>query len=170
MCLEDCQRPCIKSLINDYKTAGGVCAGSYNFGGDPISPIPCVGSYSDITQGLCSEETERLLLEEECRKYVWFNNEKFYGIVYSLVRDMCTNETWYSFVPGERAETQEIFERQFLTDTPNHSRLLPVTSATSDYGGYAQGISDLNNTRNRYSWICSLRKALKKHDNNTDYY
>ena len=79
LCLEDCQKPCIKSLINDYKTAGGVCAGSYNFGGDPISPIPCVGSYSDITQGLCSEETERLLLEEECREYVWFNNEKFYG-------------------------------------------------------------------------------------------
>ena len=53
--------PCIKSLIADYKEAAGVCPGSVNDGGYPVSDTSCVGAPYFIQQGLCSEATESLL-------------------------------------------------------------------------------------------------------------
>ena len=148
---------CIKSLIEDYKTAGGVCSGTSNYGGYPVSDIPCVVSYGSITQGLCSSATVELLMEEDCRNYI-FNNkqEVYYTIDGGLIYSMCTIDTWVAFLPSS-GDNKKIAPKPPLSHRDNN-RLNPITFVGSSYGGYAFGpIRDLVNTKNRYSWICSLR-------------
>ena len=92
--------PCIKSLIADYKAAGGVCAGSDNWGEYPESDIPCDES-GVPGDALCSAATESLLLEEDCRDYVFNNKEEVYQTIrWVLIYNMCTRDTFRAFVPS----------------------------------------------------------------------
>ena len=150
--------PCIKSLIADYKRAGGVCAGSWNEGGYPESATPC-----DV-QGLCSPETESMLLEEECRDYVWNSKDEVLRTISSgLINTMCNSNIYNAFAP--LSVNNNISLNQSLQQSDN-KRLIPITGVyDSAYYNtvYTTGpISDLNNTKNRYSWLCSLR--LKSED------
>ena len=74
---------------------------------------------------------------------------------------MCKYDIWNAFQPvsGSRQLGQQSLE----TDEANDTRLNPITNANPGYG--ATGISDLINTRNRYSWLCSLqlKSELKSH-------
>ena len=82
--------PCIQSLLEDYKRAGGVCSGSSNSGGYPESATPCdrEGAPGDA---LCSAATESLLLEEDCINYVWNNKEEVQLTIWlGLIQSMCT--------------------------------------------------------------------------------
>ena len=121
--------PCIKSLLADYKAAGGVCAGSQNYGEYPVSDIPCIAGGGFILQGLCSAATESLLLERDCRTYVWNNKEEVFWTMYQgLVRSMCTTLTWYAFVPWEVSlfgDEMRSLEPPLLNS--EISRLLPIT-------------------------------------------
>ena len=156
--------PCIQSLIADYKTAGGVCAGSINPGGYPESATPCVGGTS-IQKGLCSTATEELLLKEECKNYVQNNRREVWRTIgWALILNMCTRETFNGFYAfrSEGSINRSSIQDDPLNDTDSR-RLLPITHVSASL---ASGpISDLVNTRNRYSWICSLREksGTKRH-------
>ena len=174
--------PCIKSLIADYKSAGGVCPSN--------GYLQCEYSITDtqtcdvfgydqwgsaiIQRGVCSEETERLLLEEECFNYLKNNKYQVWLTIQRLVETMCTYDTWLAIggcgsgfcrnplagsgssgTSGESVGSGGSANSDEKTN--NSSRLLPITVVDSNFGGQAYGISDLVNTRNRYPWICSLR-------------
>ena len=148
--------PCIQSLISDYKIAGGVCPGSSNEGGYPESETPCVGG-TNIQQGLCSAATESLLLEEDCRNYVWNNKEEVWRTIrLGLIGSMCTRDTFNAFEPSSGDNRRSL---QHPLQHSDNSRLIPIEYVSGMCGGYARGpLSDLVNTRHRYSWICSLRQ------------
>ena len=150
--------PCIISLIADYKNASGVCSDSINNrGGYPVSDTPCeyngIDVYGNpfITKGLCSNATESLLLEEDCKDYVSNNKREILTTLWwGLISSMCTKDTWDAFI----------------SSSDDNGRLIPIDFVYDDEdgdGSYAHGpISDLENTRHRYSWICSFR--LKSED------
>ena len=154
---------CIQSLLADYKRAGGVCPGSTNQGGYPVSDTPC-DSDGDPDDALCSAETERLLVEEDCIRYIWNNKEEVWRTIwFGLIDSMCTRATWLAFRP--------IFDDESRSAQPSlqhndNSRLIPIEYVSDyyeeDYDGgeiHTRGpINDLVNTRHRYSWICSLRQ------------
>ena len=148
--------PCIKSLIADYKAAGGVCPYSSNRGEYPVSDFPCDqdGAPGDA---LCSAATESLLLEEDCRDYVWNNKKEVWETIWvGLIWSMCTYDTELAFVPSSGDKRRSVQPPHQHSD---NSRLTPITQVDTEYGGYALGpIADLVNTRHRYSWICSLRQ------------
>ena len=89
--------PCIKSLIADYKKAGGVCSGSNNYAGYPVAETPsCVGG-SVIQQGLCSEDTESLLLDKGCINYVWNNKKQVQETIhFGLIHSMSSRVQYHS--------------------------------------------------------------------------
>ena len=126
-----------------------------------MSNISCVGGtdvYGDlIIQGLCSDATESLLREEDCRDYVWNNKEEVWQtIVYGLMANMCTRDTIFAFLPTSDKRRSVQHPLQYS----DNSKLTPITSVMATYPFvYARGpIPDLVNTRHRYSWICSLRQ------------
>ena len=145
-------------------SANGVCPGSRNQAEYPESDTQC---NQDGAPGaaLCSEETETLLLKDECKDYVWNSKKEFYYTIrWGLVDSMCTSATISAFHPSF-VDKKRSLEHTYM-DGKNKSRLVPITSVgeydvlSDDYDGvpYALGISDLVNTRHRYSWICSLRR------------
>ena len=160
MCLENCPIPCIQSLIEDYKKAGGVCPGSSYYEYPDSDTQTCVFDGVDavstiIQQGLCSEATESLLREEECITYVFNNKLEVWRTIDNLVLSMCSRDTWDAFAPSS------INKRRILGPLRqrDNDRLTPIHSVVNNsFGEYASGTSDLKNTRNRYSWICSLRR------------
>ena len=58
-----------------------------------------------------------------------------------LIKNLCSYETYLANKP-------------IALDV---SRLIPITEVSSFAGHHVNGISDLENTKHRYSWICSLR-------------
>ena len=108
-----------------------------------------------IQQGVCSPATESLLREEECINYVWNNKlEVIFTIKYELVFNMCSYETYLAFRPSSINKKSES-----PPQNKDHKRLTPIWAVgNNSLGEYAVGTSDLKNTRNRYSWICSLRR------------
>ena len=150
--------PCIKSLIADYKKAGGVCSGSNNYAGYPVAETPsCVGG-SVIQQGLCSEDTESLLLDKGCINYVWNNKQQVQETIhFGLIHSMCSRATFDAFRPA--SDDRKLLQKHINSNNDNFTKLLPILAVFPGPGpGYSSGpISDLVNTRDRYSWLCSLR-------------
>ena len=74
---------------------------------------------------------------------------------------MCTSETVDAFRP-----INDQFGNPFraLHEKDKNTRLIPITEVWTSYFGYDDllyaysPVSDLKNTRHRYSWICSLRR------------
>ena len=82
---------CIQSLIADYKLARGVCPGSGNFGEYPESVTTCDRNGAP-GKALCSEATESLLLEKECKDYVWNTKQEVWQTIrWGLIDSMCTH-------------------------------------------------------------------------------
>ena len=144
---------CIQSLIADYKLARGVCPGSGNFGEYPESVTTCDRNGAP-GKALCSEATESLLLEKECKDYVWNTKQEVWQTIrWGLIDSMCTSSTYNLFYPNFFDKKRSLHQHS------NDSRLLPITEVSNSWGGHTFGpIPDLVNTRHRYPWICSLRQ------------
>ena len=101
---------CLNSVLEDYRAAGGICGGSWlhlNFpGAFTFSNIPCEFHepddfywFTDIKQGLCSEQTKQLIRNyEECGRILL--NDKFAISKTSndLIYSMCDFETYRAFI------------------------------------------------------------------------
>lgn len=112
-CLEDCYPPdhCLSSLLADYKTAGGVCKGSFldiRFPGlYPVSELPCELYEDDdfyydfeIRTGLCSQQTEELLLHQEnCIHPLASQTFDIWQTTDSLIYSLCTADTYIDWEP-----------------------------------------------------------------------
>ena len=112
-CLEDCYPPdhCLSSLLADYKAAGGVCKGSFleiKFPGlYPVSDKPCELYQDDdfyydyeVQTGLCSQQTEELLLNQENCIYP-LNSQTFdiWQTTDFLIYSLCTADTYINWEP-----------------------------------------------------------------------
>ena len=73
---------------------------------------------------------------------MWNNKfEVWNTISEGLIWNLCTSETYEASKPNAL----------------DMSRLTPITEVSSYVGHHVNGISDLENTKHRYPWICSLR-------------
>ena len=108
-CLHDCETPsCLSLLVADHQTHGGVCEESY---GDvnynwTVSPTPCITEdfvyesydyeldydWDDVVSGLCSEQTESALLQQDCINTVWSLPGTARVTIQDMVRSMCRQE------------------------------------------------------------------------------
>ena len=102
-----------------------------------------------------------LLLKEECISYAWNNRKEVHSAIHNLIIGMCTSETVDAFRP-----INDQFGNPFraLHEKDKNARLIPITEVWTSYFGYDDllyaysPVSDLKNTKHRYSWICSLRR------------
>ena len=151
--------------MTDYKNAGGVCGngGIYGSAGNwPASSTPCTFasidyatsvnfniSPSEVDGGLCTQETEEALKSQECINDVWRQRPDILFQIRHLVRLMCNYKVYIGFRPKEQS-----------------SRLNPVNEINAYYDSMANSNVtlttklDFENTRHRYSWICSIRDPL----------
>ena len=104
---------------------------------------------------MCSTSTESLLREEGCITYIWNSKDEVWRTInYELVFNMCSLDTWNVFFPA--AINKRI---QSPLRHKDNNRLTPISGVGNGSNGqFAFGTSDLKNTRNRYPWICSLRR------------
>ena len=117
--------PCIKSLIADYKISGGICPSGSNPAGWPESYTECqLSDYIQQGQGLCSAETEVLLIEEECKNYIVHNREDFQNTIFTLMKTMCTDSTYSSYTKYGRSSLN--------SDNKRISRLVPISVVNSN--------------------------------------
>ena len=126
---------CIQSLIADYKKAGGVCPGGPHNADS--------GGYPEVetcdSQGLCSEETQRLLLEEKCKSYVFNNTAEVYQTIHwGLMQSMCTDDIYFGFFPSSNDKWRST-DGDPLKNSSN-SRLIPISYVQDKVHG---PISDL---------------------------
>ena len=168
VCIEDCLPDCLKSLIADYKLAGGVCANSFmtskikigakdyevDYSGYwPVSTKVCTMGpeyeypsnaqnakfkVPSILNGLCSEKTEELLRNGDVCNAYSFYKEK--EDVYETVKRLVVSMC--------TTETFEVWD-----GLQQNARLLPI----DEIGGDVPHLPPFHNTRHRYPWICSLR-------------
>ena len=188
LCLENCSIPCIQSLLADYKTAGGICDGSWQSvfrpGELPISANECGmggvdqnGHRYPIYQGPCSSDTESKLQTQECINAVFSIKAGVFLTIRRLVRSICKTSVWRSFKPGRRinrvsevnlniTETETEHNETIFqsTNTTSSSKLIPISEINEEYEPTLARVPHLENTKHRYSWLCSLRgKEDKKH-------
>ena len=106
-CLEDCYTPghCLRSLLDDLRSAQGICKDSYidnRFPGWlPISNISCefeADSFFLLKKGLCSEKTENLLRNQEnCIHPLYSGPIEILRTTTNLVWSLCTGDTFLEF-------------------------------------------------------------------------
>ena len=122
-CLLDCfpSNHCLSSLLLDYTGAGGVCGGSYvsKFYPDlwPSSDRSCTflqhqystGEADDdfqIKEGICSKETEALLLDKEkCVDTLYDQAESILVSLQTLIWATCSWDTVRAFKPTPTTTT-----------------------------------------------------------------
>ena len=80
-------------------TVGGVCAGTwgdvyYNW---PASPTPCTMFNGVVLSGLCSEQTESALLQQDCINTVWSLPRTARRTIEYMVQSMCRQEVFDNF-------------------------------------------------------------------------
>ena len=143
-CLADCfpADHCLTSLVRDFR---GVCPGSY-----PSKYYPQLWFTSDtscsfleegdldfstsdpyqIKRGLCSSETEALLLDQEnCVQPLLSQRDDILNSVDHLIRSTCSWQSWQAWSANIRTSTTEPSVLLTLTPTPlNTFNYLPFQS------------------------------------------
>jgi hypothetical protein len=171
-CLSDCflTKPgkCVTSLLNDIASKG-VCNITRPDGYDAGPGVyqennECkmnftfqFGEFPIITHGTCSNETEALLLTEECLGVIFEQPEFIANTIQSIIGLSCRYTLNYFYldfvvtnnlVAGRRA-------RKSRRQRKTKSRIAPVQWYLEEPDIKVE--LQYNNTRHRYPWVCSLR-------------
>merc|ERR1712106_151962 len=181
-CLQDCfssdendENFCITSLLEDV-ISKGVCDLTDEYGYNPgpgIYPaVDCVMDYIEyadygynatfIDQGTCSSKTDKLLLSKKCRKEIMEQQGFIQNTLVQLIQNSCNHTVSQFYVnfmqenlPGGARKKRNAEESQL------HSRVKRLAPAQVIYGkDNIRTKLDFENTKNRYSWVCSLRSKL----------
>ena len=147
--------------FRDYKAAGGVCKGSNADvnGGWQTSDKECKIRNDTVLvvveEGLCSNETIQSVANYQCFEYFLTRKRLISRGILHLIFGMC--------------DTQKILSEEFWASvslTPPFTKLNPLNDISffqlATVGGPDLNFTvtsrlDYENTRHRYSWICSLR-------------
>ena len=174
-CFDDCFTPdhCVSLFLQDFKAAGGTCYtsptascqtenldfASVNFS-DPCTFINPFGKI--INEGICSVATEVALKTESCYLDTFTKSRFLFGAFSTLLYSSCSQEvllTWCGREtnPNFRSANPEDISsvrEELLED----NRINPVSLVGQlNSGGFVKTELDFENTKHRYSWICSLR-------------
>jgi hypothetical protein len=171
-CIEDCfeNKPdnCVTSLLKDVIN-NGVCYQfedlqiyQLNASCDIVYPeyrqydYDYDYDYGGIQQGTCSEETERLLVTEQCLNIVFKQPEFIINTITTLIAFSCNIDVAlviFSFI-----EDNNLGVGRSLTShngSFNKTRLAPAQFILEDANIKTE--LQYENTRHRYPWVCSLR-------------
>ena len=135
---------------------------------------------SDLKSGLCSEMTKQLLStdQQNCIQPLYNQKDNIILTTTYLIRSMCDRQTWSAFFPAsigkrrvninrsrnkkkykrnKRKKQKQKLRNKFRKSTTN-SRLTPIELVQVMNGVTIARVPPLENTKNRYPWICSLRR------------
>ena len=177
-CVADCfpEDHCAFSLLEDYSTAGGICAeGLFQYDAEipnpwPLSSTSCtaVNTPPTLTGGLCRPQTEaKLLMDDDCLSTISQMPSIIYYTIFNLVLNMCNDNVfqhWYQYRREQFIDTT-LFpgdigrkKKQMTAKNGNYTRLPPTVNILPLKGGDVFRTElPYTNTRHRYPWICSLR-------------
>ena len=168
-CLTDCYPAdhCLSLLLADYQAAGGICRGSFldvTFPGVfPVSNQACElyeisWTGYDLRTGLCSERTKQLLStdQQNCIHPLYSQKLSIFNTVDILIESLCDFQTWFDFYPAA-VEGNRVNSRISGKSTADN-RLIPIDSVVDRDGVTIARVPPLHHTKNRYPWICSLRR------------
>ena len=121
-CLEDCFTPghCLRSLLDDLRSAGGICKDSFiNIVYPdwlPVSNKSCeVDQGFFLKKGLCSQKTENLLRNQKnCIHPLWSSKTEIFRSINSLIWSLCTGDTFLEFNTPTPLERNKKHKGRFL--------------------------------------------------------
>merc|ERR1712106_984479 len=178
-CLQDCFSSdendadfCITSLLKDV-ISRGVCDLTDEYGYNPgpgiYQEVECVMDYIEyadygynatfIDQGTCSSKTDKLLLNKKCRKEIMEQQGFIQNTLVQLIQNSC-NHTVSQFYVNFMQENLPggARKKRNAEQSEPHSRVKRLAPAQVIYGkDNIRTKLDFENTKNRYSWVCSLR-------------
>ena len=118
-----------------------------------LTPGPEV-NISIIIKGICSADTEASLLDSRCIYDAVSRGPSFWETLWRLISLTCTTPVaakWYNI------------STWLIDGRPPQGRLNPVYGSihAPNLGEVFNWVPEFKNTRNRYSWICSLRSKYE---------
>ena len=172
-CLQDCfpQDHCVNRLLNHYVTEGGICNVQTQFDLTAIYPIvpdvmgQCFNNTTGLPKGLCSDETEELLKDDNNCFFETIdqNPPMLANTIFSLNLTMCYHldrrTSNYNTYFDSLMTPSKKHKKKKRKKSPQSSRLNPLYEVGIRYtdGKPYRSTLELEHTRHRYPWICSLR-------------
>ena len=121
---------------------------------DFISPTGSDSGYDTVVSGLCSDDTELSLLQQDCINSVYSLPEASVFTIRNMIQSMCRAEVYSNSFADK-------FYPSLLGNSTRPERLNPINYVNNVNIAVTPTFED---TKGRYPWLCSLRiKSDKSH-------